>query len=356
MLKAGPTDANVLALVRAGAMPLGVVDIFPGIDFSSLDMASLRNRLAALGRSGFLDPSQFPTAAAAKQLLDLMREDGVAPTDYGPLLQRYWLLVACEKAGIYLDGWDPTQGADANMPNLVASYRYYGNLYLSNPDFQWAGMAGMIGPTFAGGMFDLQMLSKLGDLASTPLDVAPDWLVGPLLPPQLRDLAILGQMSEHEFQYFETSLLQMQKDIFSDQMPMHEAYMANGHGGHQGDVRRRTHRHQHLQRLDRHPQRRPEPGGRRERDPALPRAARHHRPGVRRHAQLPRPGRPGDDLHDGCDRGAGHPGCADPRSVRPARPSEAGSRRRASTHRAWTGPGRSTSRASTRRVRTASWT
>lgn len=33
MLRAGPTQANVLALVRAGAMPLGVVDIFPGIDF-----------------------------------------------------------------------------------------------------------------------------------------------------------------------------------------------------------------------------------------------------------------------------------------------------------------------------------
>ncbi len=89
----------------------------------------------------------------------------------------------------------------------------------------------MIGPTFAGGMFDLQLLRQLGDLASTPLDVAPDWLVDPLLPPQLRDLAILGEISEQEFRYFETSLLQMQKDIFSDQMPMHEAYMANGIAG-----------------------------------------------------------------------------------------------------------------------------
>ncbi len=231
MLKRGPTEADVLALVRAGAMPLGVVDIFPGIDFSSLDLAALRRRLAAMGRSGFLDPAQFPTAEAARKLLDLMREDGVAPGDYGPLLQRFWLLTACEKAGIYLDGWDPSQGADANLPNLVASYQYYGSLFLSNPDFQWAGMASMIGPTFAGGMFDLQMLRKLGDLASAPLDVAPDWLVGPLLPPQLRDLAVLGQMSETEFRFFETSLLQMQKDIFSDQMPMHEAYLADGVGG-----------------------------------------------------------------------------------------------------------------------------
>ena len=116
MLKAGPTDANVLALVRAGAMPLGVVDIFPGIDFSSLDMAALRNRLAALGRSGFLDPSQFPTAAAAKQLLDLMREDGVAPTDYGPLLQRYWLLVACEKAASTSTGGTPARAPTRTCP------------------------------------------------------------------------------------------------------------------------------------------------------------------------------------------------------------------------------------------------
>lgn len=37
-LAEGPSDSSVLALVRAGAMPLSVVDIFPGIDFSGLDM------------------------------------------------------------------------------------------------------------------------------------------------------------------------------------------------------------------------------------------------------------------------------------------------------------------------------
>lgn len=231
LLKKGKTDAAVLSLVRAGAMPLGVVDIFPGIDFSTIDMAGLRSRLAALGRSGFLDPTQFPTAAAARKFLDLLREDGVQPPEYGPLLQRYWLLVACEKAGIFLDGWDPSAGTQANLPNLVASYDYYAKLFLDNPDFQWAGMASMIGPTFAAGMFDLQMLRRLSDLPSEPLDHLPDWLVAPLLPPQLRDLAYLGQISESEFRYFETSLLHMQKAIFSDQMPMHEAYLAQGLGG-----------------------------------------------------------------------------------------------------------------------------
>ncbi len=230
-LKAGPTQDSVLALTRAGMMPLTVVDIFPGVDFASIDFAALQRQLAAAGRSGFLDPTQFPTAAAAKRMLDLMRQDGVAPTEYGPLLQRYYLLTATEKAGIYLDGWDPSQGADANLQNLIASYSYYGKLFLQNPDFQWAGMAAMIGPTFAGGMFDLQMLRQLSDLVSTPLDGAPDWLVDPLLPGPLRDLANIGQFSEEEFRFFETSLLQMQKDIFSDQMPMHEAYLATGMTG-----------------------------------------------------------------------------------------------------------------------------
>ena len=230
-LNQGASDASVLALVRSGAMPLSVVDIFPAINFSSIDMAALQHRLLPAGRAGFLDPTQFPTAESAKRMLDLLREDGVAPRDYGPLLQRYWLLTACEKAGIYLDGWDPSLGADANLSNLVASYDYYGTLFLENPNFQWAGMASMIGPTFAGGMFDLQLLRQLSDIASAPLDVAPDWLVGPLLPAPLRSMAILGQMSEEEFRFFETSLLQMQKSIFSDQMPMHEAFMAGGIAG-----------------------------------------------------------------------------------------------------------------------------
>lgn len=148
----------MLTLTRAGMMPLSVVDIFSGIDFSGIDFVALQKKLAAAGRASFVDPTQFHSAADAKQLLDLMRQDGAAPTDYGQLLKRYHLLTATEKAGIYLDGWDPSKGADANLVNLVASYSYYGKLFLDNPNFQWAGMAGMIGPTFAGGMFDLQLL------------------------------------------------------------------------------------------------------------------------------------------------------------------------------------------------------
>lgn len=162
------------------------------------------------------------------------RAMGLHPSEYADLLQQYWLAVAAEKAGIDLCGWDPSLGADAMLPYLIASYRYYGQLYLDNPNFQWAGMAGMIGPTFAGGMFDLQMFGEFADILSGPLDAVPDWAKGPLLalmPAPLRDLAVLGELGEAEFQYFETSLLSMQKQIFVDQVPMHEAYMAMGMAG-----------------------------------------------------------------------------------------------------------------------------
>lgn len=173
-LKTGSTQETVVALTRAGMMPLTVVDIFGGVDFTQIDFAAPQRTLATTDRSGFLDPTQFPTAAAAKRMLDLMRQDGVAPKDYGPLLQRYYLLTATEKAGIYLDGWDPSKGADANLGNLTASYAYYGKLFLGKPNFQGAGMAGMIGPTFAGGMVDL-LLRTVSDLASEPLDKVSGW-------------------------------------------------------------------------------------------------------------------------------------------------------------------------------------
>lgn len=175
-----------------------------------------------------------PTSDELGRQLEEARAEGLHPSEYADLLQQYWLTVAAENAGIDLSGWDPSLGAEAMLPYLVASYEYYGQLYMDNPDFQWAGMAGMIGPTFAGGMFDLQMLERFSDIASGPLDAVPDWAKGPLLaamPAPLRDIAVLGEMGEAEFDYYETKLLEMQKQIFTDQMPMHEAYMAMGMEG-----------------------------------------------------------------------------------------------------------------------------
>ena len=229
-LGAGPTDAALVSLMQSGALAFSAVDLFPGVDFSAVDMSALMRRLKALGRQGWLVQAGN-TSASLKKLLDLLREDGVAPRDYKDLLQQYWLVKACEKAGIDLSGWDPSLGTDAMKPYLIASYAYYAKLYHDNPNFQWAGMAAMIGPVFAGGMVDLQLMRRLSDIASKPLDIVPGWLLDPLVPEQLKLINVLGQMSEGEFKYFETSLLSMQKQIFTDQVPMHEAYLEMGMDG-----------------------------------------------------------------------------------------------------------------------------
>ena len=180
-----------------------------------------------------LDPVSTSSHVLGLQL-EAVRASGLAPSAYAGLLEQYWLTVAAERAGLDLSGWDPRLGADAMLPYLVGSYRYYGQLYLDDPDFQWAGMAAMIGPTFAGGMFDLQLLESFSDIASASLDAVPGWAKAPLLavlPEAVRNIALLGELGEAEFDYYETSLLSMQKQIFTDQAPMHEAYRAMGVAG-----------------------------------------------------------------------------------------------------------------------------
>ena len=114
-------------------MPLTVVDIFPGYDFSGHRLrGAAAHRLAATGRSGFLDPTQFPTAAAAKRMLDLLRQDGVAPVDYGPLLQRYYLLTATRRpASISRAGTGARGRRQPAEPDRVVPY--YGQLFLAEP-------------------------------------------------------------------------------------------------------------------------------------------------------------------------------------------------------------------------------
>lgn len=99
----------------------------------------------------------------AKEFLDPLFDHGRISEDdiknfYGPFLDNYWAYEALEQAGIDPDSWDPAKGTGPNAENIEAVYNYYGQLFLNNPDFQWAGMANMIGPSFAGGFHDLKML------------------------------------------------------------------------------------------------------------------------------------------------------------------------------------------------------
>jgi len=135
-----------------------------------------------------------------------------APTPHE--LKELWLNRAIERAGIDRDRWDPARGVDENRPTIEAVYDYYGRLFLEHPHLEWAGMASTIGPAFYAGFKDLGML-----------------------PDALRRVAIalFGRASRRlatrlagDLGFYETTFLTMQKQIFEDQAPMHEAYVAGG--------------------------------------------------------------------------------------------------------------------------------
>jgi hypothetical protein len=183
--------------------------------FGALDDLSL----ARIG-TGLAQPPRDVDALA--KLLASARAAGFAPADYADALSAYWKSVALRDAGIDGATWDPAAGADANRKTIEAVYRYYGDLYLKHPELEWAGMANMIGPSFAGGFLDLATIRRVaGDVAGVPQPLRG------LLPPGVTELA---HMSAEEFHYYETTLLTMQRDIFMDQGSMHAAYVQGGLG------------------------------------------------------------------------------------------------------------------------------
>ena len=158
--------------------------------------------------------------AAITALLDRARELGVPPEQYAPTLREYWNRRAAEVAGIDLDAWDPSLGADANRETIIKVYEYYAQLYLRDPDLQWAGMANMIGPSFAAGFFDLAQFRRIGETVGD-------------LPPPLRDalppgVDQLADLTAEDLRFFETTFLDMQQQIFFDQGSMHQAYVDGG--------------------------------------------------------------------------------------------------------------------------------
>jgi hypothetical protein len=216
LIKKGPSDEELLRLFQAGRLPMSVVNLYPGVDFSKVDWHQLWANLRAQGIDplswatfGTFDPDQLKTR------LDLFRKMGVPPAEFKNLLQLYWVAVAAKKAGIDLAQWDPNRGSAALKDIITSVYTYYGNLFLENPYMQWAGMANMIGPSFAAGFFDLDLMRKLAKaLAGRPgVPVEMKWL---------------ANATDAELKYFETTFLSMQKKIFYDQAMMHEAYLGGG--------------------------------------------------------------------------------------------------------------------------------
>ncbi|NHC44038.1 putative T7SS-secreted protein [Motilibacter aurantiacus] len=214
--------ANAAATVRAAAIlaPRGPVVPVPTSPYDDLATGSD-------GRTPGGPVAGLPTdSATLAQLLELARSMGMQPTQYAGLLRQYWTAVAAERAGIDLSAWDPAAGAGANRETIEAVYRYYGQLFLDHPELQWAGMANLIGPSFAGGFLDLDLFKDIARGVADGLDRVPGG--GPLLPPALAGMSDLADLGGAELAYYERMLLGMQKEIFFDQGMMHEAYLGGG--------------------------------------------------------------------------------------------------------------------------------
>lgn len=224
----GPTPEAVKALVAAGFLTLGTVMRFPSITYTDAELAALLERLR---RDGTLDeffapPPLGTSSATLNRLLDVARRMGVEPPTYADLLQQYYVTKAAEKAGIDLTTWDVSQGAEAVSEHYERTYAYYAQLMLDNPNFRWAGMAAMIGPSFAAGFEDIEFFQTMARDLADKLGPIPDWA----LPFPANQLDEVADMGADELQFYQTTFLQMQKDIFFDASMMHEAYLEGGMG------------------------------------------------------------------------------------------------------------------------------
>ena len=197
----------------------------------------LVNRDAAHGPGG-VHPALPTDPGTLARLLDDARSRGVAPTSYRALLLQYWLADTTRAAGIDLKTWNPRNGVTANRDNLIKSYRFYEDLQLSHRELQWAGMGGMVGADFGGGLLDFEMATTVYDFTrlapvANAIVTETNRAFGPAvidkLPTGLRALARVGAViTPADLRHVQAEILVMQKNIFTDLMPMHRAYVKAG--------------------------------------------------------------------------------------------------------------------------------
>lgn len=189
---------------------------------------------------GGLNPALPLDESVLSAAVDEARADGVSPRRYATLLHQYWLVVATRNAGIDLAAWDPARGVHANERTFNQVYVNYLRLTTQHPEFYWAGLAGIAGGSFASGFFDMSDVGvvldvpgihQLGDAVADLLRNTPPELVRDL-PADIRLLGEEGsRLTAEDVAWYQTRLMIMQKHIFTDLVPMHEAYVALGMRG-----------------------------------------------------------------------------------------------------------------------------
>ncbi|WP_188587009.1 hypothetical protein [Gordonia jinhuaensis] len=197
----------------------------------------LTNRDASVSPGG-VNPALPTDPKALRRALDSARADGVEPKRYAALLYQYWLADTTQAAGIDLAAWNPRAGVLPNRENLVRSYTFYEQLQLHHRELQWAGMGGQVGADFGGGLLDFDLATTVYEMGhlqpianaivtQTNKDLGPVFV--DTLPDGVRALAQVGAViSAADLKYVQGMILVMQKNIFSDLMPMHRAYVQAG--------------------------------------------------------------------------------------------------------------------------------
>lgn len=99
-------------------------------------------------------------------------------------------------------------------------YEYSSQLFLAHPELQWAGMAALIGPSFQAGFADPSDMRTAAARLAGALEAAER--LGAALPPgaaeNLAALQALAHASDQQLRFFETTLLDMQRQIFLDRV------------------------------------------------------------------------------------------------------------------------------------------
>lgn len=228
----------VLSALGAGTMTAAPAVATPsaGELAAYLDL-SMPNRDADAGPGG-IHPDLPTDRDELHALLTRARADGIDPTRYQALLFQFWFADTTDAAGIDLATWDPRAGVTANRDNLMRSYRFYEDLQLNHRELQWAGMAGLVGADFGGGLIDFRLATDVYDFAGlAPIAHAivgeTNRLLGPFgveeLPSGLRALAQVGaSITAADLRHIQADILVMQKNIFGDLMTMHRAYVVGG--------------------------------------------------------------------------------------------------------------------------------
>jgi hypothetical protein len=198
-------------------------------DGAAQNLTDRLNGMTPEERQEYLGSNEFRQWAldnpeGAKAAMDAAADSGLIDKnseEYADFLSSYWNNQAMLDMGIDPSTWDTSKGTEHNWETIKKVYDFYGQAYLSNPDLQWAGMANMIGPSFAGGFKDMAMLRDLAQqIADNPASDVP--------LPILDQIEQLAGMTDEEIRYYETSMLDMNKEIFLDQARQHEAYMNGG--------------------------------------------------------------------------------------------------------------------------------